>query len=449
MGVGKKRAPRFGFLAIGLQAILPLTGCMGPVDLNDSLETSVLAALTQGADVRIVEDQGNDSFATASLFPLVVDEPQAVQGSIDHASDVDVYELGEMFAGDRLVVDIVSDSRLDAIVAVFDADANLLYLNDDRDYFAGLVDPHIDFVLRRATDTCYVAVASSPSARSTGTYTLATAVMPEVDVPQPQPQTVLLNFDGTAAVEFGGRRPVVIPAFDADTISSSLAGDTDLLIDLILETVREDYAGLNVEVYTSRDGVDPGPDISTIHFGAYDRALLGVAENIDEFNERAIQEGIVFTDTFQVFNVLDPTIEQFAQALANVASHEIGHLLGLVHTADTRGLMDITASLRQLMRDQVFSRSPLENLTFPLGFQDAPLALIESVGGDLAAVRSLSIAQLESYAARVMIVGDGHDTLPDAPRAVFSTCICTTCRIAKLKRRAADVAPEEIGHRRE
>lgn len=444
MGVGKKCKRRFPLFTIGLQAIaVVLSGCVGRGDPREAVETPILPflpLLSLGPEVRVIEDQGNDSFDTATSFPLVEGEPLAVQGGIDRSSDVDVYDLGEMFSGDRLVVDIESHDGLDAVVAVFDADANLIYLNDDRNFFAGLVDPHIDFVLRRDMGRCHVVVASSPNSRSFGTYTLAAAVMPDRDLPPPQPQTVLLNFDGAQAVEFGGRPPVAIPPFDAAAISETLDGLTDLLIDLILEHVRGDYTGLNVEIYTSLDAVDLGPEVSTIHFGAFDRALLGVAENIDEFNERTVQEGIIFTDTFKVFNVLDPTVKQFAQALANVASHEIGHLLGLVHTADTRGVMDITASLRQLMRDQAFSQSPLESSTFPLGFQDASLALVESVGGDLEAVRANSLAQLEPDAARVINTNEREDGLPDPPRPVFSTCMRNTCEIAKLKRRAADVA---------
>jgi predicted Zn-dependent protease len=245
-----------------------------------------------------------------------------------------------------------------------------------------------------------------------------------------RPQVVLFNFDGAAGIEFGGRPAVDIPAFDAGGISDALAGTTDELIDLVLEMVREDYEGIDVSFMTSRSVVASGEEVTVLHFGAYDRALLGVAENIDEFNERRVQEAIVFTDTFSVFNVLRPTVEQYAQALANVASHEAGHLLGLSHTSDRHGVMDITATLRQLTRNQAFSRSPLERMTFPTGHQDAVQSLIESVGGDMEVSRLASAAQLGS--AKVVFVEVPE--LFDLPRSTFSVCLCDRCEAKKLKR---------------
>ena len=150
----------------------------------------------------------------------------------------------------------------------------------------------------------------------------------------------------------------------------------------LLDTVEGDYAGLGVEFYSSRYDALPPEPYTTIHFGSFDADLLGVAENVDEFNERPNQQAIVFVDTFAAFAVLEPTLEEYAQALANVTSHEVGHLLGLQHTADPAGIMDVTASLRRMMANQAFLRSPLHEEVFPTGYQHAITTLLENVGGN-------------------------------------------------------------------
>ncbi|MFQ5491537.1 MAG: matrixin family metalloprotease, partial [Phycisphaerae bacterium] len=142
------------------------------------------------------------------------------------------------------------------------------------------------------------------------------------------------------------------------------------------------------ELYPSFEGPAPAEPYSTVHFGSYDPNLLGVAENVDEYNLRAEQRAIVFVDTFSAFGVLDPSPEEIAQALANVTSHEIGHLLGLYHTQDAKGVMDITASLRQMMGDQFFGQSPLHPEVFAVGNQDAVPTLLANVGGDAALAKS-------------------------------------------------------------
>ena len=93
-------------------------------------------------------------------------------------------------------------------------------------------------------------------------------------------------------------------------------------------------------------------------------------------------EAIIFTDTFAAFNELRPSVEEMGQAIANVTSHEIGHLLGLIHTTDEIGIMDVTGSLRDLLGDQTFRRSPIYSAVFPIGAQDAVQSLMASVGGD-------------------------------------------------------------------
>jgi len=421
MGTGRKHLRALARCLPPTLIMLAVVGCTGSADIQTGADSTLLASLSLSTAVPTLDDDGNDSFTSASELPQVDELPQVFRAVIADTADVDVYSIGDLVAGQHLIVDIAGDDQLDAAAAVFDADANLIYLNDDRNFFARLVDPLIDVTVRRDTEQCYLVVTASPNSRSRGTYTIASSAPTTDPIPSPNAQQILLNFDGATGVAFGGRTPVDMPYFDAADLSSTLAGQTETLIQLIAEKVRRDYEGLDVDIYTSREDVELGDDVSTVHFGAFDRALLGVAENIDEFNERTTQEAIVFTDTFKVFKVLDPSLEQYAQAFANVASHEIGHLLGLVHTSDVQGIMDITASLRLLMRDQSFSVSQIESATFPVGFQDAPRSLVDAVGGDLDFVR-LNAASARQIASAKIVRPAGSDPLIDLPRPVLSTC---------------------------
>jgi hypothetical protein len=193
-------------------------------------------------------------------------------------------------------------------------------------------------------------------------------------------------FGGGSRVRIGSRLPVDVPLFDAANIDPTYAGQTDYMIEEIVARVRNDYVALDVDILSTSEGDEFEPGMTRIYFGTYDEALLGVAEGVDEFNATRGQVAIVFTDTFEAFVRLQPTAEGIGQAIANVASHEIGHLLGMVNTGDPEGIMDVTASLSQLMRDQAFTRSEIYAAVFPLGYQDALRYLLDTDGGDPAAL---------------------------------------------------------------
>ena len=148
--------------------------------------------------------------------------------------------------------------------------------------------------------------------------------------------------------------------------------------------------------------------------------MLGVAEDVDEYDIKRGQRAIVFAESFAAFMQLDPTIDEMAQALANVASHEIGHLLGLVHTEDPTDLMDVTASLNALMRDQSFGKSPIYRIVFPLGYQDSAQLLLDSVGGDEVEFYS-SLKDRSLMRARAL---SDPPAPPARQSAVFGSCGC-------------------------
>lgn len=379
------------FLSIGGRTACPaflcalmLSGCgMAGVTSQDDESRTTLSLATLGADDESTyyESGGNDLLKSAERVDIDADA-RVIRGTVSSASDVDTYDLGPVSPGDRIIVDMATDGSLDGAIALFDEQEAALLVNDHRNVYLGEANPFIDVVIRRASDSCTVAVAATPGYRAQGDYGLIASKETPVAIPAGRPDTVLLVFDGDNDVRIGSRAPVNVPPFDAASISDTFSGMTDEMIDRVVEAVRADYAGLNVTILSTSEGAAFQGSMTRLFFGTYDPALLGVAEGVDEFNGAASQEAIVFTDTFEAFAPLNPSVEQIAQAIANVASHEIGHLLGLVHTRDPRGIMDVTASLNNLMRDQSFSKSPLYEQVFPVGSQDAIQSLLDAVGGD-------------------------------------------------------------------
>jgi len=152
------------------------------------------------------------------------------------------------------------------------------------------------------------------------------------------------------------------------------------MIDAIVSVMQTQYGSYNVEIRSSKKYPSVPADATVIYFGLYDPNLLGLAENCDEYNADLTQRAIVFTDTFAIFMPLEPTLEEVATAIANVASHEAGHLLGLEHTQDWTELMDTTSPASSLLTAQTFHLAPLYTGVFPIGWQDSPLLLAGSLG---------------------------------------------------------------------
>ena len=380
--------PKEELRALGLYGLL--LGTLTATGCGANLGGDTARGPSSTLSLSVVDEEPGDTFRETSQNDLMVDaefveattKPVTILGNIAGSRDVDVYDLGPVEIGDRVIVTMTPAASLNGAIALFNDQGSSLLVNDHRNVFLGTARPFIDVVVQHESRSCFVAIASTPGFGSAGDYTLVASKEPAYDLPDLNPDTMLLIFDGGDGVRIGGRTPVDVPPFDATDISPSYADDTDEMIDEIVARVRKDYAPYDVLILSTSEGDTFEEGMSRIFFGTYDSALLGVAEGVDEFNGAKAQEAIIFTDTFAAFNQLNPNVAEMAQAVANVASHEIGHLVGMIHTADPDGIMDVTASLNELILDQGFTRSPIYSGVFPIGNQDAVTYLMDTVGGD-------------------------------------------------------------------
>lgn len=326
------------------------------------------------------EAEPNDTWADAEIVSWA--GSLQITGAITAGTkDVDFFELGPASADDRLQASLGIRWGLDVELGLFDSAGRILAYIDPNSATAG--PGTIDIILHDSTNRLYAMVASRGAWSEDLDYTVDVSLQRGAGTASPHSQTVVLVFSGASGVRIGSRAPVDVPPFDIGTINADFAGQTDALINRLMEMVREDYDGLDVTFYRNTDPGIPAGGQTRIYFGTSDTRLLGLADNIDPYNGDSEQSAILYTDTFSVFNQLHPDFEATAQVFANVTSHEAGHLLGLRHTADVEDLMDVTASARKMMLDQWFKIAPLDSSVLPLGVQDAPTMLSWGVGGEL------------------------------------------------------------------
>lgn len=414
-------------VAIGCVPVTPIDDTTPPEqvlsfvpELPPATSTPTPSGQAQTFTTRHVEVEPNNNWtqAEAVAFGGSVELVGTISSSTT-VKDVDIFRLGPAAAGMRLQADLSVNGTGDVQIGFFDAFGRILAYVDPISPTAG--PDRVDIVLREATDEVYVVLAGRSSSTALRNYTVQIGLQPGSVLPAPT-QVVVLAFAGASQVRIGSRAPVNVPAFDIAAVNPAFAGLTEAAITRLMEMVREDYQGLNVAFYRDNDAGLPAGHRTTIYFGTSDTRLLGLADSIDPFNGNPSQSAIIYTDTFSLFNPLQPGFEGTIQVLANVTSHEAGHLLGLRHTSDPEDLMDVTATARQMLMDQWFKTSPLHTSVLPTGLQDSPTMLSWSVGGTL----EPPMAFKQVARAKALLPGDPALDFY-IPRSLLGDCGCLDC----------------------
>jgi hypothetical protein len=356
-----RRIPRPLFLALFLMA-----GCVPSATTpQDSYDLLPHGSTAHAERIHL------DAAGKAS-FTATVSTPQ----------QVDVYDVGPVEPGDRLVLTVsaLQGSVLDPVAALFDVNVVLINCSDDVDLAHGHYSSHIDHLVRHATSHCYIAVTDSAHHPDSGRYALDLQVIRGGTVPSPQGQVVVLNFGG-ATVSIPGDRTYTVSPFDAGQADPRLTGQEDTVEQALLAGLRDRYAGYAIQFLMQDDpNVPADGNYSMIVFGGLYPTLFGVSQEVDPYNGNQRDVSIIFTDGWIYAFNSTPTTSRIMTSLANLAAHELGHLLGLQHTADVMELMDNSGSVDTLLDPQTFHKAPLFSGVFPLGSQDGPSLLVDILG---------------------------------------------------------------------
>lgn len=197
----------------------------------------------------------------------------------------------------------------------------------------------------------------------------------------PRQQRVYLNFAGGRRISVGGLPIRDVPVFDAADIQAGYTeGDTSVMRNAIVNTVRDLLSDWDFDVTTSDETDPPDSPHIVVYFGGESDTELAVQDYVDIRNQTQSGNVLILTDTF---NDLLPglSVSELGDAIGRETVRRVGYLVGLNNTEGENDIMnpdlppDNTALdflLANLRDDELFNGQ--------IGIQDARLLLTEIVG---------------------------------------------------------------------
>jgi hypothetical protein len=305
---------------------------------------------------------------------------QALECSIGASPEYQLFDIkSKGLQNDQLTVELRSGPNL--LVAVFDESKNLLKRNNISNGHSAV------YTLREPTNLQVGVMRSSRDTvfwiKAENVWECSLEVVKEPDQKpsnSPALQRVVLDFDGAENITVNRRKNLSFGPMNAAEIDPQFAGQTEQLKQFITQNIKDNYALYNVEISTSDEPMPPEP-YSTVYFAALDNAvMLGLADNVDQYNAEKQQNAIIYVNAFYRYQTMGLSVKGMGRMIGNMGSHELGHLLGLFHTVQSDDIMNTNGTAWDYAGECSFGRAQLDKTVFPTGFQNAPQLLAWGVG---------------------------------------------------------------------